>query len=150
MLMVVLEEDKIELEKNNLEYQEANALFRHYFETTRIVETIFFSVTFAILGLTSEVKDLALLSIIAVASIGLFIFGLLIGAGYTFYMDVILKRIWELEKQMGLNLHLLMKSKDEEKALKSPILHSLKKLKYLNIILLLFLVFLWVLRIYFA
>jgi hypothetical protein len=148
--MVVLEEDKIELEKNKLEYQEANALFRHYFETTWIVETIFFSVAFAILGLSWEVRDLALLSIVAVASIGLFMFGLLIGARYTFYMDVILKRILELEKQMGLNLHFLIKSKDEEKALKSPILHSLKKLKYLNIILLVFLMFLWVLRIFFA
>jgi hypothetical protein len=81
--MVVLEEDKIELEKNKLGYQEANALFRHYFETTWIVETIFFSVTFAILGLSLEVRDLALLGIIAAASIGLLIFGLLIGARYT-------------------------------------------------------------------
>ena len=56
--MVVLEEDKIELEKNKLEYQEANALFRHYFETMWIVETIFFSVAFAILGLSWEVRDL--------------------------------------------------------------------------------------------
>jgi len=149
-LMVVLEEDKIELEKNKLEYHEANALFRHYFEVMWIVETIFFSVAFVIFGLSWKVGDLALLIILALASIGLVISGFLTWASHAFYMDVILKRIWELEKQMGLNLHLLIKSKDEEKALKSPILHSLKKLKYLNIILLVFLVFLWVLRIFFA
>jgi hypothetical protein len=148
--MVVLEEDKIQFEKNRLEYREANALFRLYFETAWIVEAVSFSVAFAILGLSWAVKQWALLSILAAVSIGLISFGFLIRLGNTFYMDLILKRIRELERQMGLNLHLMIKSKDEEAALKSPILYSLRKLKYLTIILLVFLVFLWGLRVFLA
>jgi hypothetical protein len=146
--MVVLDEDRIEFERTRLEYQEANALFRRYFETSWIVETIFFSVAFAIFGLSWKVGDLALLIILAVTSTGLAIFCFLTWMSHAFYMDIILKRIWELEKQLGLNLYLLIRCKDEEKALKSPVLHSLNKLKYLTIILQVFLVLLWVFRIF--
>jgi hypothetical protein len=149
-LMIVLEEDKIEFEKDKLEYREANALFRHYSEIIWIVESIFFSVAFVIFGLSWKVIDSVMLSILAAASIGSSIFGFLTWTSQIFYAGVILKRIWELEKQMGLNLHLLIKSKDEEQALKSPILNSLKKLKYLTVNLLVFLVFLWALKIFIA
>ena len=124
------------LEKDKTEYQEANALLRHYNSTSWIAVSIFFSTAFAILGLTWQVEELTVLIHFAAISMGLYIIGLLIAKRFWFYCDEILERIWKLERQMGLDLHLLIKRKDEEATLKSPILHSLGKLHNLIILIL--------------
>ena len=135
------------MDKDKVEYQEANALLRNYNSVSWIAGSIFFSAAFAIVGLTWEVRELLLLITFAITSMGLYMIGFLIGERLQFYVDRILERIWELERQMGLNLHLLIKRKDEEATLKSPILHSLGKLRYLKRLILLVLLLFWVLRI---
>jgi len=138
--MVVLDKDKIE-------YQEANALLRHYNSVEWMAGSIFFSAAFAILGLTWEVEESNLLVIFAVTSVGLFTFGFLVERRFGFYCDTILERIWELERQMGMNLHLSIKRKDREATLKSPILHSLQKIRYLTVFIMVVFILFWILRI---
>jgi len=135
------------LEKDKIEYQEANALFRHWNRVGWMANSIFVSAAYAVLGLTWEVTDVALLILFAMTSMGLSIIGFLAVKRLYFYGNTILDRIWQLEKQMGLNLHLLIKRKDEEATLKSPILHSLKKLRTVDLIIRVVLLLLWVLRI---
>jgi hypothetical protein len=141
MVMVVLEEDKIE-------YQEANALHRQYLSLQMVVFPAFASASFAIFYLTWELKEVNDFIIYAFASIVLYLIGFAIWKRYTQFLEVIRKRIYVLEKRMGLDLHLLIKKRDEAAKLKSPILHQLSRVRfYCRILLPTLLGLLWVLRI---
>jgi len=135
------------LEKDRIEYQEANALLIGYNSAGWIAGAIFFSAAFAILGLSGQVTEITVLIVYAMSSVWLYVIGCLIGERFRFYSERIFERLWELEKQMGLNLHLYIRRKDKEATLKSPVLHSLTKVRYLRVLILVFLLLFWVLRI---
>ena len=139
------------LEKEKIEYQEAHALYRHYHNLQWVSGTIFISMAFGILGLTWEVRNPIALLFFMTVSLVLYFLWFAIQIRYQDFAETARDRIWKLEEQMGLNLHLQIKEEDEERKSKKPIRYTLKRMHYMTrYIIPLSLGILWVLRILFS
>ena len=135
------------LEKEKIEYEQANELLRHYHTLQWISGTVFISTAFAIIGLTWEVRELLALCLFATLSFSLYTIWAIIQGRYQDYVKIILDRIWKLERLMCLDLHLQIKRQDEVELQRNPIRHSLKKVRNLiRYVMPSFLVLLWVLK----
>jgi len=95
--------------KEKIEYEQANELFRHYHRLQWISGTVFISASFAILGLTWEIKELHLLFLFFLISVFLYVIWAIIQKRYQDFVEVARDRMLELEKMMGLDLHLKIK-----------------------------------------
>lgn len=136
------------LERDKIEYEQANELLRHYHTLQWISGTVFISTAFVILGLTGEIREPLVLCFFAVVSFSLYTIWAIILRRYQDYVKIALERIGELEKLMCLDLHLRIKRQDEAGLLRNPVRHSLKRMHYFTRwVMPLFLVLLWALRV---
>ena len=108
-------------EKN--EYEIGNQLSEAYFKGMWAAISIFIPVCFGLIGVSYASVELLksewiFLVPLALSSILLYGFGMSFVSRYAGYNKAIFERLWDIEKDNGMNLHRHIKEKGEERRIK--------------------------------